>query len=331
MKKAIIIIMGLIISIAFVTTGMSKSKSAKPRTGRQIIITGCLHRGTSLDTFVLLGVTERPADPSEPTIPVPYAIYWLDSTKGLEQLVGKMVEVTGKVTSKEAKPGTITIAINPDATLSTDVQIKSGKRDLTTKKFDYSDMPMATADSQSSLIMTRPVYNLAVDDVSAVDAGAEGPPCQFEEKIIILATEITKPKVEEKVKIIAEEAKVEEKIIILAFEDVHFDYDKSTLKKEAKTILKRNIQLLIDNPKANIRIAGYTSASGTEEYNMKLSQRRAKAVEEYLVNEGVVSQERLTTIGYGETNPAEYESAPTTLYSKAAKANMRVLFEIVVE
>jgi OOP family OmpA-OmpF porin len=86
-----------------------------------------------------------------------------------------------------------------------------------------------------------------------------------------------------------------------------------------------------ENPESNVRIAGYTSASGTKEYNQKLSERRAKAVEEYLIKEGFVSPERLSTIGYGETRPAEYEAAPTALYSKAAKANMRVLFEIIVK
>jgi outer membrane protein OmpA-like peptidoglycan-associated protein len=86
-----------------------------------------------------------------------------------------------------------------------------------------------------------------------------------------------------------------------------------------------------DNPNAKVRIAGYTSASGTEEYNQKLSERRAKAVEEYLINEGIITPDRLTMIGYGKTDPAEYEAAPKELYSKAAKANMRVLFEIVVK
>jgi outer membrane protein OmpA-like peptidoglycan-associated protein len=143
-------------------------------------------------------------------------------------------------------------------------------------------------------------------------------------KVVILATE---PMVEEKV--VA--AVSEEKVIILAFEDIHFDFDKSTLKPEAQTILKRNIQLLKDNPKAKVRIAGYTSASGTEAYNQKLSERRAKAVQEYLINEGGITPERLSTIGYGETNPAMYEAAPKELYSKAAKANMRALFEITVQ
>ena len=149
-------------------------------------------------------------------------------------------------------------------------------------------------------------------------------PKEVEEKVVIMASE---PKVEEKVMVAA----AEPKIIILALEDVHFDFDKSTLKPEAQTILKRNIQLLKENPKAQIRIAGYTSASGTEAYNQKLSERRANAVKAYLVNEGIISSDRLTTIGYGETNPATYEAAPKELYSAAAKANMRVLFEVIVK
>jgi OOP family OmpA-OmpF porin len=144
------------------------------------------------------------------------------------------------------------------------------------------------------------------------------------EKVVILAAE---PEVEQKVMVAA----AEPTIIILAFEDVHFDFDKSTLKPEAQMILKRNIQLLKDNPKAKVRIAGYTSASGTEEYNQKLSERRAKSVQRYLINEGIITPSRLSTIGYGETNPAEYEASPKELYSKAAKANMRVLFEIIVQ
>jgi len=145
------------------------------------------------------------------------------------------------------------------------------------------------------------------------------------EKVIILVSE---PKVEQKVAVLAAEPK--EEVIVLALEDIHFDFDKSTLTKEAQVILKRNLQLLRDNPKAKVRIAGYTSASGTDEYNQKLSERRAKAVQDYLVAEGVVTPERLSKIGYGETNPERYESAPKDLYSEAAKANMRVLFEIIL-
>lgn len=150
------------------------------------------------------------------------------------------------------------------------------------------------------------------------------------EKVVVLVP-MAEPKVEETVKFIAAEPPVKEKIVILAFEDVHFDFDKSTLTKKAQASLKRSIQILKDNPKAKIRIGGYTSAKGTKEYNQKLSERRAKAVYDYLVNEGLVPAEKLTTIGYGQTRPAMYEPIPENMYSKEAKANMRVLFEVIVQ
>ncbi|MCX5827772.1 MAG: OmpA family protein [Deltaproteobacteria bacterium] len=162
----------------------------------------------------------------------------------------------------------------------------------------------------------------------------------FVEKVIAGKCERYKELVVEKVVIQAEDAAVQEqivaavaekKVVILAFEDVHFDFDKSTLTPEAKAILKRDIQVLKDNPKAKVRLAGYTSASGTEAYNQALSERRAAAVQDYLISEGIITPDRLTTIGYGETDPAMYEAAPKQIYSKAAKANMRCLFEIVVE
>jgi len=154
------------------------------------------------------------------------------------------------------------------------------------------------------------------------------PQAKVEEKVIILASE---PKVEDKVVAVVAETKAEEKVIVLVFEDVHFDFDKSTLTPEAQAILKRNIQILRENPKVKVRIAGYTSASGTEAYNQKLSERRANAVKAYLLKEGVIASDRLSTIGYGETRPAMYEAAPKEIYSKAAKANMRALFEIIVQ
>jgi outer membrane protein OmpA-like peptidoglycan-associated protein len=155
------------------------------------------------------------------------------------------------------------------------------------------------------------------------------PPAErAEQKVVILVAE---PKVEEKVVAAVAAPKAEEKVIILAFEDIHFDFDKSTLTPAAQAILKRNVQSLKDNPNAKVRVAGYTSASGTPAYNQKLSERRATAVQEYLVNEGIITRDRLSTIGYGETHPAMYEAAPKEVYSSAAKANMRVLFEIIVQ
>jgi len=125
------------------------------------------------------------------------------------------------------------------------------------------------------------------------------------------------------------EMKVVEKVIIL--EDVHFDNDKSTLTKEAQTILRRNIRVVKDNPNAKIRIQGHTSAVATEEYNQKLSERRAASVNEFLINEGGIAPNKLSKIGYGETKLEMPEPTPEFKESDAAKTNRRVIFKIIVE
>ncbi len=117
---------------------------------------------------------------------------------------------------------------------------------------------------------------------------------------------------------------------VLIFGDTHFDFNQSILKPEAEATLTENIQLLKENPNIKVRMAGYTSAKGTEQINQKLSEERANAVKDYLVKNGI-APERLTIIGYGRTKPAIYEVTPKNINTKEAKANMRVLFEVVVE
>lgn len=131
-----------------------------------------------------------------------------------------------------------------------------------------------------------------------------------------------------KVMMVVLDPKEDEKVV--AFGDTHFDYDKSTLSPEAKTLLDKDVQSLKENPKIDVRMAGYTSAEGTEEINQKLSERRANAVRDYLIEKGI-APERITVIGYGRTRPAVYEVTPGDVNSKQALANMRVLFEVVVK
>ena len=119
-----------------------------------------------------------------------------------------------------------------------------------------------------------------------------------------------------------------DKLIVL--EDAHFKYGTDILTKKGKMAIIRNIEVLYDNPEVKIRIAGYTSCSGTDEYNQKLSERRANTVREILIA-GNIAPERIRAIGYGETNSAKYEPSCKNIGSKAAKANMRVLFEIMVD
>lgn len=123
----------------------------------------------------------------------------------------------------------------------------------------------------------------------------------------------------------------ETEVVVLKFEDIHFDFDKSTLTNEAKRILQRSTTTLQNNPNSKVRIAGYTSAAGTEEHNQGLSERRATAIKNYLIKEGGIAEKRLSVIGYGSNRPATHESSPENMQSTAAKENMRALFEIVVE
>ena len=115
-----------------------------------------------------------------------------------------------------------------------------------------------------------------------------------------------------------------------SFGDTHFDFDNATLSQQAKTLLDKDVQVMKENPLTNVRMAGYTSAEGSEEVNQALSERRANAVRDYLIEEGIAT-ERITVIGYGRTKPAVYEVRPGDINSKEARANMRVLFEIVVK
>ncbi|HEY6210898.1 MAG TPA: hypothetical protein VIW45_01375 [Vicinamibacterales bacterium] len=157
--------------------GQSAS-SVDPKLGTRVTITGCLHQGTGWDSFVLLGVTERPADAPTPLRAVPYAIYWLDSTDGLKPLVGEIVDVTGKITERRSKPGTITVSVDPSETKSTDVEVESGHRRETTEKFADAPHPAGTSGISSAVEVSRPVYKLVVEDVHAVTALNDGPACR---------------------------------------------------------------------------------------------------------------------------------------------------------
>lgn len=117
----------------------------------------------------------------------------------------------------------------------------------------------------------------------------------------------------------------------IILEDIHFDFDKATLTKVATGILESNIKTLKENPDIEVQVEGHTCAHGSEDYNMALGERRANAVKEYLVKQGIAAA-RLTTISYGKTRLAMPE-IPTAhnKESKEAKANRRVHFEVIVK
>ena len=87
------------------------------------------------------------------------------------------------------------------------------------------------------------------------------------------------------------------------FQNIHFDFDKATLKPEYHASLNEAAAALRDYPQARIVLAGHTDNIGTMQYNMGLSHRRAAAVRDYLVNAAGVDKNRITLSGFGFSDP----------------------------
>jgi OOP family OmpA-OmpF porin len=82
----------------------------------------------------------------------------------------------------------------------------------------------------------------------------------------------------------------------------NFDFNKATVKPEGRKILEDAVKTLKDNPDVKVVVEGHTDSVGSDAYNLKLSQRRAKAVADYLVSEGVASS-RVRVEGFGKSKP----------------------------
>ncbi len=115
----------------------------------------------------------------------------------------------------------------------------------------------------------------------------------------------------ERVDLRTQELKKQQKDIVLTaiekgkkitLKNIFFDTDKATLKEVSKIELKNVKQLLLQHPTLRIELSGHTDNQGSEEYNQKLSEARAAAVFEWLVNEGI-AKKRLVAKGYGKLQP----------------------------
>jgi len=85
--------------------------------------------------------------------------------------------------------------------------------------------------------------------------------------------------------------------------DTYFDFNKSTLKPEGKKVIDdQAVAPMKEHPELRALVQGHTDSIGSEAYNMKLSERRANAVKDFMVSRGV-SASRITTKGFGKTKP----------------------------
>lgn len=109
-----------------------------------------------------------------------------------------------------------------------------------------------------------------------------------------------------------------------ALRNIFFDFDKATLRPESIVELEKACKFLKENPNIKIEIGGHTDIRGSDEYNMDLSLRRAKAVYDYLVKNCDIDPSRLTYKGYGETQLLTRETT-----EEAHQLNRRVEFKII--
>ncbi len=84
--------------------------------------------------------------------------------------------------------------------------------------------------------------------------------------------------------------------------DVYFDFDIATLREDARERLSRNAEFLRSHPEFVVQIQGHCDERGTNDYNLALGERRARAAYDYLVQLGV-SAARLRSLSYGEERP----------------------------
>lgn len=105
--------------------------------------------------------------------------------------------------------------------------------------------------------------------------------------------------------------------------DIFFEFDKSTILQQSFFELMRLITLLNTYPDMQIEVGGHTDSKGSDSYNQRLSESRAKAVADYLISKGI-SERRLQYRGYGKSKPID-----TNETEEGRARNRRVEFKIM--
>jgi len=90
---------------------------------------------------------------------------------------------------------------------------------------------------------------------------------------------------------------------VLHLDNVYFETGKADLRREARALLKLAVEQLLADPERKIEIAGHCDERGTDQYNIDLGWKRAYAVRDYLVRQGI-DEKRLFPISYGRARPA---------------------------
>ena len=114
--------------------------------------------------------------------------------------------------------------------------------------------------------------------------------------------------------------------IVVTFDEnsgVYFDTNKSNINAKSKETLDKLAKVFMDFPDTNILVVGHTDSSGKDDYNMLLSEKRAKSVTNYLVSDGIASS-RFETLWFGETQP-KYDNTTAEGRAKNRRVNVAIV------
>lgn len=123
----------------------------------------------------------------------------------------------------------------------------------------------------------------------------------------------------------AEVKRVDEGIIVTFDENsgVYFDTNKSDVNVASQETLNKLVKILGEYPETNVVIVGHTDSSGSNAYNMSLSEKRAKSVTQFFINQGLTSS-RFTTQWFGEEKP-EYDNSIPEGRAKNRRVNVVII------
>ena len=99
----------------------------------------------------------------------------------------------------------------------------------------------------------------------------------------------------------------------ILIENIFYDFDRATLRPESETSLNELVKMLNDNPNVSIELGAHTDLKGSEQYNLRLSDRRARSVVDYLIKSDI-NPDRLQPKGYGESRPKVITKKLATQY-----------------
>lgn len=110
----------------------------------------------------------------------------------------------------------------------------------------------------------------------------------------------------------------------LQFSSIKFENGKAKILAEMEPDLNNIVNFMVDNPMFNLSIGGHTDSDGNPESNRRLSQNRADAIKDYLIDRGFIDRDRIEAIGYGDKNPIRHPE----ITEEDKHINRRVEFKI---